>query len=57
MRGFMGKMKRSCKNCAVLKILHKMGRDCEKRVELKYTVCFLWVDGHCRNNLKVKVTG
>ena len=49
--------KQSCKNCAVLKGLHKMGRDCEIRAEKNAMCCSDWVQGHCRNNLNVKVTG
>jgi len=50
----MIRRRKTCKNCGALKALHKIGRDCNARVGGDPTVCG-WIDGHCRNNLKVKI--
>ena len=59
------KLKKSCKNCGILKELHKIGRDCNTRIDprperfcnepIKVNCCQDWINGYCRNNLKVKI--
>jgi len=59
------KIRKSCSNCANLKTLHKIGRDCNTRIDpyprrfldhgVIVTGCNDWVYGKCRNNLKVKI--
>ena len=51
----MKRVKKTCKNCGTLKALHKIGRDCDARVDNRPTCN--WTNGHCRNNLNVEVTG
>lgn len=53
-----------CKNCLILKGLHKIGRDCNNRVPILrggtiyiITTCSDVVTGKVKNNLNVKVTG
>jgi hypothetical protein len=49
------RVKKSCRNCAILKELHLIGRDCNFRMDNAATVCNKWVYGKCRNNLNVRV--
>ena len=55
---------KSCKNCLILKELHRIGRDCNNREpriiggrHYKITSCPDVVEGKVKNNLNVKVTG
>lgn len=52
------KKKKTCRNCEVLRQLHKIGRDCNWRWDrgLMYIgACQYWINGKCRNNLNVKI--
>ena len=44
--------KQGCINCRILRELHKIGRDCDIRMDKNVSSCNQWLPGHCRNDVR-----